>query len=51
VAESFGWLMLDLWHGDGSHAQGWVSTTMSANGRFSIGHEAIRVDDLCNFGL
>lgn len=51
VSESFGWLMLDLWHGDGSHAQGWVGSVMSANGRFSIGHQAIRVDDLCNFGL
>ncbi len=46
----FGWLMLDLWHQDSTHAQGWVSTIMTAGGRFSVGHEALRADDLCNFG-
>ena len=47
---TFGWLMLDLWHEDSTHAQGWVSTIMTADGRFSVGHGALRADDLCNFG-
>lgn len=51
VADDFGWLMLDLWHSDSTHAQAWVSVIMSAEGRFSTGHQAIRADDLCNFGL
>ncbi|HEX6899587.1 MAG TPA: hypothetical protein VF789_07740 [Thermoanaerobaculia bacterium] len=51
VAKPFGWLMMDLWHSDSTHAQAWVSVIMSAEGRFSTGHEAIRADDLCNFGL
>ena len=51
VAESFGWLMIDLWHADAKHAQGWVGVTMSAEGRFSVSHPAVRGDDLCNFGL
>jgi hypothetical protein len=51
VAQPFGWIMLDLWHKDSTHAQGWVSVNMTAEGRFSVGHEAMRADDLCNFGL
>ena len=51
VAQPFGWLMLDLWHKDSTHAQAWVSVNMTAEGRFSVGHEALRADDLCNFGL
>jgi hypothetical protein len=51
VAESFGWMMIDLWHADSTHAQGWVGVVMSAEGRFSVSHQAIRADDLCNFGL
>lgn len=51
VADSFGWLMIDLWHADSKHAQGWVGVVMSAQGRFSVSHPAIRADDLCNFGL
>jgi hypothetical protein len=50
VSQPFGFLMLDLWHRDSTHAQGWVSVSMSAEGRFSTGHEAVRVDDMCNFG-
>jgi hypothetical protein len=46
----YGWLMLDLWHKDGTHAQAWVSTILSTGGRFYAGHEALRADDLCNFG-
>jgi len=51
LAHPFGWLMLDLWHRDGAHAQGWVGVRMSSQGRYSVGHEALRADDLCNFGL
>ena len=50
VAQPFGWMMLDLWHRDSTHAQAWVSVIMSAEGRFSTGNEALRADDLCNFG-
>ncbi|HTQ78645.1 MAG TPA: hypothetical protein VMM92_01530 [Thermoanaerobaculia bacterium] len=46
----YGWLMLDLWHQDGTHAQAWVTALLSAGGRFSSGHQALQVDDLCNFG-
>ncbi|HET9226840.1 MAG TPA: hypothetical protein VFR31_09245 [Thermoanaerobaculia bacterium] len=51
VSENFGWLMIDLWHSDSKHAQGWVGVVMNAEGRFSVSHPAIRADDLCNFGL
>lgn len=51
VNSNFGWLMIDLWHGDETHAQGWVGARMSAEGRFAVTHQAIRADDLCNFGL
>jgi hypothetical protein len=51
VPQSYGWLMIDLWHRDETHAQGYVSVVMTAEGRFSAGHEAIRADDICNFGL
>ncbi|HKV09956.1 MAG TPA: hypothetical protein VJ725_17585 [Thermoanaerobaculia bacterium] len=51
VPNPFGWLMIDLWHRDETHAQGWVGVVMTAEGRFSAGHEAVRADDLCNFGI
>lgn len=51
IVHDFGWLILDLWQRDGSHAQGWVGIQMSAQGRYSVGHAALRADDLCNFGL
>jgi hypothetical protein len=51
VTAPFGWAMVDLWHGDGAHAQGYVTVRMTAEGRFSAGHAALRADDLCNFGL
>lgn len=51
VANPYGWLMLDLWFRDATHAQAFVSVRMSSGGRFTAGHEALRVDDLCNFGL
>jgi hypothetical protein len=50
VSQPFGFLALDLWHQNGTHAQAWVSAMMTAAGRFGTGHEAVRVDDLCNFG-
>lgn len=50
ASPSFGWLMLDLWHADGTHVQGWVGSWLSSAGRFAVGHEALRADDLCNFG-
>jgi hypothetical protein len=50
VTQNFGWAMIDLWHGDGAHAQGYVSVRMTAEGRFSAGHAALRADDTCNFG-
>lgn len=50
ITNPFGWILLDLWHKDSTHAQGWVGVIMTANGRFSAGNEALRVDDLCNFG-
>ncbi|HEX3557440.1 MAG TPA: hypothetical protein VIA62_29790 [Thermoanaerobaculia bacterium] len=50
VAQPFGFLALDLWHQNGTHAQGWVGLLMTAGGRFGTGHEAVRVDDMCNFG-
>ncbi len=49
--DNFGWLMMDLWHRDSTHAQGWVGVMMSADGRYSISNAALRADDLCNFGL
>ncbi len=51
VGDNFGWMMIDLWHPDATHAQGWVGVVMTAEGRFSVSHQAIRADDLCNFGL
>jgi hypothetical protein len=50
VVDPYGFLMLDLWHQDTTHAQAWVAVLMSAQGRFETGNEAVRVDDLCNFG-
>ncbi len=50
VAQPFGWLMLDLWHRDATHAQAWAGVIMTAEGRFSSGNEALRADDMCNFG-
>jgi hypothetical protein len=47
----FGWLMIDLWYRDATHAQGWVGVMMSARGRYNTSHPALRADDLCNFGL
>jgi len=47
---NYGWLMLDLWHTDGTHAQGYVSILMTADGRYQVGHPALQADDLCVFG-
>lgn len=51
LADHYGWLMMDLWHRDATHAQGWVGVMMSSEGRYSVSHDAIRADDICNFGL
>ena len=50
ISRPFGWMMLDLWHKDSTHAQAWVGVWMTAEGHFSSGAEALRADDLCNFG-
>lgn len=51
LRDKFGWLSIDLWHKDETHAQGWVTVLMGTEGRYSTGHAALRVDDLCNFGM
>ena len=48
---AYGWLMMDLWHADATHAQASVTVMMSSGGRYSGGYPAVRADDLCNFGL
>jgi hypothetical protein len=46
-----GFVMLDLWKADSTHAQAWVGVANTvAGGRFNSGHDAVRIDDLCNFG-
>ncbi len=50
VTQPFGFLAIDLWHSDGTHAQGWVTTLMTAEGRYGAGADAVRMDDMCNFG-
>jgi hypothetical protein len=50
TATTRGWLMLDLWHRDGTHAQGWVGVLLTAEGR-TVSYPAIRADDMCNFGI
>jgi hypothetical protein len=60
VPYNFGWLYLNLNttvgvppansnpSEDPSAAQAWVTTEMDANGRFSVGFEAIRLDSACS---
>jgi hypothetical protein len=58
VGPSFGWLFLNLNTTvpaagnnppeDPAAAQAWVTVTMDAEGRFSVGFDAIRLDDACN---
>jgi len=52
VSPDFGWLYLNLNTSTGSvqdpYAQAWVTTVMSADGRFSVGFDAIQLNDLCN---
>ncbi|MGH9361458.1 MAG: hypothetical protein ACRD2T_06030 [Thermoanaerobaculia bacterium] len=50
VDDDYGWLLLDLWHADETHAQAWVGPVFTAMGRFSAGYPAIAADDLCNWG-
>lgn len=47
IPVTFGWLELDLWHDASTPAQAWVTPVISALGRFSVGHAATRLDDLC----
>lgn len=42
-----GFLDIDLWHGDGTPAQGWVMPVLEAEGRFSVGNAATPLDDMC----
>lgn len=44
---AFGRIELDLWHDATTPAQAWVSPVLSALGRFSVGFDAERLDDLC----
>jgi uncharacterized repeat protein (TIGR01451 family) len=49
----FGWVNLDLWHKGsplfGDVAQGWVTTVLNAQQRFSVAFRAIRLDSACDF--
>jgi len=51
VSPSFGWLYLNLNTSTGSvqdpYAQAWVTTVVDAVGRFSVGFDAIQLNDLC----
>jgi uncharacterized repeat protein (TIGR01451 family) len=52
LAHPFGWVHLDLWHSGalfGDVAQGWVTSRMSAQQRYSVGLRAIRLDSACDF--
>jgi hypothetical protein len=58
VTPSFGWLYLNLNTAvaaaganppeDPGAAQAWVTTQMDAEGRFSVGYDAIKLDSACN---
>lgn len=52
VEPDFGWLYLNLNTSTGSvqdpYAQAFVTTVMSAQGRFSVGFDAIQLNDLCS---
>ncbi|HVT57083.1 MAG TPA: hypothetical protein VHR45_01675 [Thermoanaerobaculia bacterium] len=50
AAQPFGWVLLDLWHANATHAQAWVGSWVTTAGRCRFGHEALRADDLCSFG-
>ena len=43
----FGFLSVDLDHGDGTPAQGYLAAVARAPGRFSVGHAATALDDNC----
>jgi len=53
---NFGWLFLDLNFDSGNPnptedplaQQAWVTTVMDANGRYSVGYDAIQLDSACN---
>ncbi len=58
VTPAFGWLYLNLNTSvlaaganppeDPAAAQAWVTTQMDAEGRFSVGYDAIKLDSACN---
>ena len=43
----FGWMYLDLDLTAATESQAWVTTVMSALGRFSVGFDAIQLDSVC----
>ena len=48
VPNEFGWLDLDLDRPDGTLSQAWILWEGSAEGRYSIGQEGARLNDLCS---
>lgn len=54
VPFDFGWMFLNLNHDSGTYrdgiAQNWVTTLMSSEGRFSVGLNAIQLDNANDYG-
>ena len=48
---NFGWMYLDLDLSAAQPSQAWVTTIMSALGRFSVGFDAIQLDNVSEEGL
>jgi hypothetical protein len=48
LASQSGWMYLDLNHADGTHAQAYVVTMESAEGRYSAGSAALPFDTYCS---
>jgi hypothetical protein len=47
----FGWMYMDLDLTAATESQAWVTTVMSALGRFSVGFDAIQLDSVCEESL
>jgi hypothetical protein len=47
----FGWMFLDLDLSSLQPSQAWVTAVMSAQGRFSVGFDAIQLDSVCEDDL
>lgn len=45
---NFGWMYLDLDLGSAQPSQAWVTTVMSALGRFSVGFDAVQLNSVCD---